>query len=125
VDAEYTSTDIWQSWTTPYVQTLPLPWPEEGSRKLAADGSELRLFTRRVNIDPVEQNYTSQVRLEKWRDGEKLAHEEYTLRGNCYLKPEVMLMLQVAGFRDIRATGDYTQDPVAAHHEQIVFRALK
>lgn len=125
VDAEYTSPDVWQTWTTPYAQTLPLPWPDQGSSKTTVDGNELRLFVRRVHIDPLEQSFTNQVRLEKWRGDERLACEEYTLRGQCYLKPEVQLMLQVAGFDVVEVTGDYTKEPADMQHEQIVFRAVK
>lgn len=125
IDAEYTSEDIWKTWVTEYCKSLPEPWPEEGSSKIASDGSERRSYFRMLGIDPVEQSYTRQVRLEKWVSGLRVAVEEYTLRGNFYLKPEVQLMLKVAGFRNIEVTGDYTDEPADPHHEQLIFRAVR
>jgi hypothetical protein len=36
-----------------------------------------------------------------------------------------MLMLQVAGFRQISLLGDYTDQPATADSEELVFRALR
>jgi hypothetical protein len=65
------------------------------------------------------------VRLEKWVAGESVASEEYALRGNMYLKPELLLMLHVAGFREIAVYGDYTDDPATADNDELVFVAQK
>ncbi len=54
-----------------------------------------------------------------------VASEEYTLRGNMYLKPELLLMLKVAGFREVAVYGDYADEPATADHEELIFIALK
>ncbi|MEJ2600970.1 MAG: hypothetical protein P8Z00_21740, partial [Anaerolineales bacterium] len=69
--------------------------------------------------------YVRQVRLEKWISGEKVASEEYTLRGNMYLKNEVLLMLRVAGFREISVRGDYSEETATAAHDELNFMAIK
>jgi hypothetical protein len=42
-----------------------------------------------------------------------------------YFKNEVLLMLKVAGFRDITVHGDYTDEPATADHEELVFTAIR
>ena len=124
IQAEYTTREAWDLWLTENLSTLPQPWPKEGSRRTAADGSESIAYFRIVEVNPFEQTLLRQVRLEKWVAGEKVAVEEYTLREDVYLAQEVLLMLKVAGFSDISVTGDYTDEPATVYHEEIVFRAI-
>jgi hypothetical protein len=84
----------------------------------------LHIF-RTVDIDPLEQHYTRQVRLEKWNNGELVASEEYSLSGNMYLKNEVKLMLEVAGFENIAIYGDYEVESAKPEHKEIIFIATK
>jgi SAM-dependent methyltransferase len=125
IQAEYTEADSWDAWLPAHREMLPEPWPEEGSRRVAADGSENIGYFRTVELDPLEQTYAREVRLEKRVDGITVAVEEYTLRGNMYLKSEVLLMLQVAGFRDISVYGDYAYKPATAESDEINFVAIK
>lgn len=125
IQAEYTDTDSWHIWTTESRNRLPETWPEEASKRTAADDSQSLAFFRTLEVDPLEQRYTRQVRLEKWVAGEKVATEEYTLKGNMYLKNEVILMLNMAGFNDISVTGDYTSEPATPDHGEIIFKAVK
>jgi hypothetical protein len=67
----------------------------------------------------------AQVRLEKWVSGERVAVEEYTLGGNMYFKNELVLMLEMAAFREITVRGDYTDEPATADHRELVFTATK
>jgi hypothetical protein len=78
-----------------------------------------------VDIDPLEQRYTRQVRLEKWDQGELVASEEYSLSGNMYFNNEVKLMLEIAGFEKIAVLGDYEVEPAAAEHKELIFTATK
>jgi SAM-dependent methyltransferase len=125
IQAEYTAAEDWIQWAREKRQTLPEPWPDEGSRRIASDGSEHVSRFRAVQVDPLEQSFTRQVRLEKWEAGQLVASEEYALRGNMYLKPELLLMLKVAGFREIEVYGNYTAEPATADHDEVVFVALK
>lgn len=125
IQAEYRSRESWDWWLSEKRKTLPEPWPEEGRRRIAADGSEYVDRFRLVQVDPFEMSFTRQVRLEKWRSGELLASEEYALRGNMYFKNELILMLQVAGFREITVRGDYTDEPATADNEELVFTAIR
>jgi SAM-dependent methyltransferase len=125
IQAEYTAAEDWIQWAREKRQALPEPWPDEGSRRIASDGSEHVSRFRAVQVDPLEQSFTRQVRLEKWEAGQLVASEEYALRGNMYLKPELLLMLKVAGFREIEVYGNYTAEPATADHDEVVFVALK
>ena len=123
IQAEYTSSEDWNQWSSENRPALPEPWPEEGSRRVASDGSEHVSRFRTVQVDPLEQSFTRQVRLEKWEAGKLVTSEEYALRGNTYLKPELLLMLKVAGFREIAVYGDYTDKPATPEHRELIFIA--
>ncbi|MDX1600622.1 MAG: methyltransferase domain-containing protein [Anaerolineales bacterium] len=125
IQAEYNSEEAWNLWLPEGRNSLPQSWPEDGQPRTASDGSQHSAFFRKIEVDPLEQTYTYQVRLEKHRDGERVVEEEYTLQGNMYLKNEVQLMLQAAGFRDIKVTGDYSKEPATADHDELVFNAVR
>lgn len=125
VEADYTSPDSWDQWLPEGRRALPEPWPAEGSRRAGVDGTEHVAFFRTLDLDPLEQTYTREVRLEKWQAGELVASEQYTLRGNTYLKPEVELMLRTAGFGDITVRSGWTDEPATADSEDIVFIAIR
>ena len=125
IEAEYNLPQSWALWLSENRRALPQPWPREGHRRTAADGSEHVTRFRTVELDPLEQRYTRQVRLEKWVSGERVTLEEYTLRGNTYFKSELVLMLEMAGFHEITVRGDYTDEPATADHKGLVFTATK
>lgn len=125
IQAEYTSPEAWSEWLPENRKHLPEDWPTEGNKRVAADGSENIAYFRTVALDPLEQSYTREVRLEKWVEGVQVATETYTLRGNMYFKNEVFFMLQAAGFSEIIVTGDFSDEPATAVHEELVFTAIK
>ncbi len=125
IEAEYTSPEAWELWLREKRQALPQPWPEDSRGRMAADGSEHFGRFRIIQIDPLEQSYTRQVRLEKWQSGKLVAAEEYTLRGNMYFKNELLLMLEIAGFSEVTVRSDYTDQPATADSKQLVFTAIR
>ena len=125
IQAEYTSPESWNLWLSEARHRLPQAWPKKGRRRVASDGSENIAYFRYIDIDPLGQSYTQQVRIERWVSGEMMTSEEYILRGNMYLKNEVLLMLKVAGFREIVVQGDYTDEPATSDHEELIFTAIK
>ncbi len=116
IEAEY----VW-----PECKTLPEPWPEEGRHRVAADGSEYVERFRLVSANMLEQSYVRQVRVEKWVAGQLVASQEDTMRGDTYMKNEMLLMLEVAGFRQITVRGDYTDEPATPDSKELIFTALK
>ena len=119
VQAEYTSPAAWALWLSENRKALLQPWPEATPRR-ASDGSEHTGRFRTIDVDPLEQTYTRQVQHEKRSDGVLVASEEYTLRGNTYFKPDLLLMLKVTSFSEIPVTGHYTDKPATADSEEIV-----
>jgi SAM-dependent methyltransferase len=125
IQAEYTSPQAWKMWLPEYRKGLPEPWPEQGRNYVAEDGSEHRAYFRTLALDPLEQRYERQVRLEKWVSGSLEASEVRSLQGNMYLKSEVQFMLETAGFREILVNGNYSDERAGPGHEEIVFTAIK
>jgi SAM-dependent methyltransferase len=115
----------WQYWVSEKRRQLPEPWPPPGERKRAADGSEYGLRTRIVDVDPLEQRVTLQIRAEKWQAGRLVAEEERLLKSQVYFRNELMMMLQQAGFGEIRVEGDFKEEPATPDHEVLVFIAGK
>jgi SAM-dependent methyltransferase len=113
----------WSLWPRGGRATLPEPWPEPGPRRRASDGSEYGLRSRAVALDPLDQSLVLEMRAEKWRDGVRVAAEEHSISIRGYLRDELLLMLDRAGFRDVDVRGDYTDDRPTPEHEFLVFHA--
>jgi SAM-dependent methyltransferase len=114
VDVEYAYPQAWLLWLKNKRETLPQSWPEEGKRYRADAGYDLVSRSRLLDVNPVEQSYTREMRVEKWQEGQLVAQEERTLRGNMYFKNEVVTMLHYAGFAEIEVGGDYSDEPATA-----------
>jgi SAM-dependent methyltransferase len=125
IEPDYTVPEWWEHWARTKCKTLPEPWPQEGRHRVAADGSEFIERFRLVSTNILEQNYVLQMRVEKWVAGQLVASQEDTLCGDMYMKNEILLMLQVAGFRQITVRGDYTDEPATADSKELIFTALK
>lgn len=125
LDVVYDAADDWQYWLKENRNKLPEPWPPAGERRRAADGSEWSIQVRLLDLDPINQTNTLQMRVERWVDGEPVAFEERTLIGCFYFKNEMVLKLKLAGFADISILGDYRDEPANIDHEQFIFIARK
>jgi hypothetical protein len=62
---------------------------------------------------------------ERWRDGALDAAEDRTLTINLYFRNELLLMLERAGFADVRVEGDHNGRPETPDDEFLVFVARK
>jgi len=83
------------------------------------------MHTRALAVDPLDQSVVLEVHIEK-RRGEKLvAAEEHQLLVRCFLRDELLMMLERGGFVDVRVTGDYGDDPPHPDHQFLVFGALR
>lgn len=125
VDVEYAYPEAWRMWLKDNRDALPEPWPTEGKHYQSAQGYELISRNRLLEVNPFEQSYMREMRVEKWEAGKLAAQEKRTLRGNMYLKNEVLAMLQIAGFKEIQVTGDYGDEPATADSEELNFVARK
>src|SRR6185312_9550266 len=92
----YAGGSPWRYWPAEGRADIPRPWEplEEAERRRAADGTELALQSRTVDLDPLEQRLSYEMRAGLWRDGELVQREEHTLRLNLYFMHELLLLLE-------------------------------
>ncbi|UCG24360.1 MAG: class I SAM-dependent methyltransferase [Chloroflexota bacterium] len=121
----YESPSEWRYWLRENRRQLTDTWPPPGDRERTSDGDELSSQYRIVDVDPLEQLITRQIRVELWRDGQRVAQEEYTLLERMYFKNELLLMLAMAGFDDIFVAGNHTKYEATAEDDILVFIARK
>jgi len=124
-EAPYSYTTHWPYWLCKTRRDLPRPWPEHGDRRRASDGCDLEVRTRLVDLDPIAQRVTLEIRVEQSRDGTLVADEQHTLTMNLYFRNELLLMLAAAGFFGIEVYGDHTAERATADHDFHVFVARK
>lgn len=110
----------WSAWAKPPAR--PQRWRPAIQRELP-DGSVIQLRTRTRSFDPLDQSRTSDVRARLLRGGHVAREELREQRIRWYLPAELALMLERAGFRDVRMTGDDTNEPPNAQSEVVVFEA--
>jgi len=70
---EYADVKSWMDWLKVHREAMPEPWPEEGRRRETPDGTEYVTMSRMMSVDPLEQSYTREMRVEKWRAGTMIA----------------------------------------------------
>ena len=121
----YGDPDSWPFWLPEQRKTLPQAWPESDLRKRAADGDEIALSSRLIDLDPLKQQHTRQIRSRLWRDGKLLAEEFGTLVENLYFRNELLLMLAAAGFVDLEVRAGYSDVVATADETMLVFIARK
>jgi SAM-dependent methyltransferase len=115
----------WKYWLKGERNELPRPWPPPGERRLASDGAEYELRTRLVDLDPLSQRITFEIRADLWRDGSLIAEEAHVLKMTLYFKDEIVLLLERAGFIDVSVRGPYNDAEPTAEDDFLVFVARK
>ena len=76
-------------------------------------------------MDPLEDVATRQIRTRLFRNGELLKEEIHTQKVEDYSKNELIIMLENAGFSEIKIYGDYSDEPATADHKALIFIAKK
>lgn len=110
----------WARWLPGRLGTLPRPWDDDWECRTAADGDELGLLMRVAAFDPLRQQLVLEMRARVWRDGKVIAEETHRLIENEYFSQELLLMLEIAGFREIEMVGAYGGKPATADDPVIV-----
>ena len=113
----------WPSWTREGRAKLPERWPQPGERSRASDGSERELRVRAISLDPLDQTLVMEIRADKWVDGYNVATEVHTLSMRMYFHPELLLLLESAGFAVTAVHGDHQREPATGDSEFIVYTA--
>jgi SAM-dependent methyltransferase len=125
IEVPYADAKQWRYWASDGRRALPEELPPPRERRLASDGAEYTLRGRVVDLDPLEQRVTLLMHAERWRDDELDAAEDRTLTINLYFRNELVLMLEHAGFADVRIEGDHNDLPATPDDEFLVFVARK
>jgi SAM-dependent methyltransferase len=123
----YSSPSPWTYWLKEERSAIPREWGplELEERRRGSDGAEYALQSRVVELDPLEQRGTYEMRAGMWRDGKLVAEELQTLHINYYFKNELLLLLEQAGFEQIVVHGDHVDEPPTAESDFVVFVARK
>jgi SAM-dependent methyltransferase len=124
-DLPYADAAGWSFWLPEERRRLPQAWPATGDRRQTADGDELESRVRLVDLDPLEQRHTLQIRATLWRTGQQVEEEEYTFQGISYFRNELLLLLDQAGFGEVTVYAAYTGAVATADDTWLVFVARK
>ncbi|QHW29536.1 class I SAM-dependent methyltransferase [Paenibacillus rhizovicinus] len=123
--ARWNDSPAWLARLAEYRRAEPEAWPASSERHLLADGTELEIAARSLETDPLENVATRQMRLRLWHEGKLIKEEVQTQRLDDYTKNELVLMLERAGFSDIQIFGDFSDEPAAADHHELIFICRK
>ncbi|HET7929723.1 MAG TPA: class I SAM-dependent methyltransferase [Actinomycetota bacterium] len=115
----------WEYWIKERRRGLPEPWPEPGERRVGSDGTEYELRSRIVEVDPLAQQITHEMRGFMWRDGRLVEQDEHVLKTMEYFPNELHLTIERAGFVDVEMRAAYTDELPNADTEFVVFIARK
>lgn len=124
-EVPYNNPSQWRKWTKEERDGLPRPWPERGTCKRTADGTEYELRSRTTAMDPLDQTISMEIRAEKRREGVLVAADEHEISMRSYFRDELLLMLDRAGFVDVVVHGDYTDAEPKADDAFLVYIACR
>lgn len=125
IEAPYADRRQWQYWLKDERENLPEVAQPPRERRRAPDGAEYALRSRVLALDPLAQHVTLSIHAERWRDDALEAEEDRRLDIGLYFPHEVLLMLELAGFRDVVVHGEHTEREPTADDEFLVFVARK
>lgn len=89
------------------------------------DGSLMKQSLMRMSFNRVEQFFTAKRRYQLIRDGQVVAEETFDSDERWYYKHEVVMMLEINGFRDIQVKDGWSDADFAETHDSMVFVARK
>jgi len=122
-EVPYANARFWRYWTADGRAELPEAW--RTSTSTASDGTEYELGSRVVELDPLAQSASLEMKATMRRAGDVVADEQYRIDLMFYFRDELARMLETAGFRDVGVRGGYDDAPPTAAHEFLVFVARK
>jgi SAM-dependent methyltransferase len=124
-EVPYAQQWLWKYFLKEERSVLPRPWRKRGDRRKTADGDELELRSRVLEVDPVTQCAIMEMNARLWRGDELVAEEQHELSNTLHSTREVVLELEAAGFRDVEVRAGYEDRPLTADDDFAVFIAKK
>jgi SAM-dependent methyltransferase len=125
IELPYADPEMWRYWLKDERAVLPEAAGRPRSLRPASDGSELGLYSRIVELDPLTQRMTYEMHAEQWRHGALEAEEDHVLNMGLYFRNELLLMLEQAGFSDVVVEGDHNDAEATSDDDFVVFIARK
>jgi len=122
-DMPYADPVDWSYWTKEGRANLPEEF--DGGAWTGTDGGQYRLRSRTVDFDPLEQRLTMEMQGSMRRGDELVEEETRTIAVTTYTSAHIELMLEAAGFADIRMLDNWTDRPATRDSANIVFLARK
>lgn len=89
------------------------------------DGREMRQHMRLMKLDRVEQLLIAERRYRLYDNDRLVAEEVFASNERWYSKYEMLMMLEQAGFHDLQAKANWTDQDFAEGDEVVVYLARK
>ena len=124
-EVPYADKRTWRYFLKEERAALPREFRPPRERRRATDGSEYTLTSRIVDLDPLAQCVTLEMRAQMWRDDRLAAEETHLLRMTLYFTHELRLMLEQAGFQNVTLRGGYRDEEPTKDDDFVVFIARK
>jgi SAM-dependent methyltransferase len=125
IEVPYADSRQWRYWLKDERLALPeVPEPPR-ERRRASDGSDYALRSRIVELDPLAQRVTLAMHAEQWHEGVLQREEDHLLNIGLYMRNELLLMLDGAGFANVIVEGDHNDIQATSDDEFLVFVARK
>jgi SAM-dependent methyltransferase len=124
-EVPYSDPDHWALWPRGTRGGLPEPERPEAERRTAPDGTEYSLTSRLLALDPLAQQEAWEIHARQWRGGVLLAEERHRLTVNLYLRGELVLMLERAGFASVEVRGAYNDRSPTPEDDFLVYVARR
>ena len=80
---------------------------------------------RLVDVDPLAQRVTRELRAYKWQDGRLVAEEQHSLTESFYFPNDLVAMLRAAGFVDVEARGQHNDLAPTPEDDFLVYLARR
>jgi len=123
IEAGWAMPEFWTR-CTQAERAQPAEWLDRGTTALP-DGDAITISRRLLEVDPLEQSFTLDMRYELVRDGAVVTSEVHRLVERWYGTHEMTALLEAAGFGVERIEGDYTPVAVTADHRMHVYIARR
>ena len=116
--------DAWARWLPGHRNNLPTEPSTNNERRRAADGDEIELFGRLIDLNPLEQRRSMALGARLWR-GDEIVDQQppVTLHESLYFAQEVLLLLELSGFKTVKVEQAYSGSPATPEDGKVIFVA--
>jgi SAM-dependent methyltransferase len=124
-EVPYADEGHWRYWVQRRRRGLPEEIDEAESRREASDGSEYALRSRIIDVNPLQQRVSMEIRARRWVDSQPAGEETHRLDITYYFPAELRMMIERAGFEIEAIHGEHQQRDPQPDDEFVVFVARR